>query len=78
MMDEVFYYKFGKIWVDCMILYLMEEESNIIEDWVVECFQMFLFNFVNLEQMKVVYDMFDFDYKWVMEEMVEIFGDDGK
>ncbi len=78
MTDEAFHHKFGKIWADRTIPHLTEEESNTIEDWAAECFQTLLFNLVNPEQMKVVYEMFDLDHKRVMEEMVEILGDEGK
>ncbi len=78
MTDEAFHHKFGKIWADRTIPHLTEEESNIIEDWAAECFQTLLFNLVNPEQMRIVYEKFGLDYKRVMEEMVDILGDEGR
>jgi hypothetical protein len=56
MTDEAFHHKFGKIWADRTIPQLSEDEHNLVEDWAAQCFQTLLFNLVNSEQMKVVYD----------------------
>jgi len=78
MTDEAFHHKFGKIWADRTIPKLTDEELHLIEDWAAQCFQTLLFNLVNPEQMKVVYDDFGLDYQVVMAEMIEVLSDEGR
>ncbi len=76
MTDEAFHHKFGKIWADKTIPKLDEKEKNIIEDWAANCFQILLFNLVNPEQKKIIYEQFGLDWKEVLNELHEIISDD--
>ena len=76
MTDESFHHKFGKIWADKTIPKLDEKEQNIIEDWAANCFQILLFNLVNPEQKKIIYEQFGLDWKEVLNELHEIISDD--
>ena len=76
MTDEAFHHKFGKIWADKTIPKLDEKEQNIIEDWAANCFQILLFNLVNPEQKKIIYEQFGLDWKQVLNELHEIISDD--
>ncbi|HEY1629747.1 MAG TPA: diiron oxygenase [Rhizomicrobium sp.] len=76
MTDEAFHHKFGKIWADRTIPQLSEEEHNLVEDWAAQCFQTLLFNLVNSEQMKVVYDACDIDWQDARKAIMEAFTDD--
>lgn len=76
MTDEAFHHKFGKIWADKTIPDLSEEEHEIVEAWAAECFQTLLFNLINPEQKKVIYEDFGLDWEWCMEVMVEAVTDD--
>ena len=76
MTDEAFHHKFGKIWADKTIPKLDEKEQNIIEDWAANCFQILLFNLVNPEQKKIIYEQFGLDWKEVLNELHEIISDD--
>jgi len=76
MTDEAFHHKFGKIWADRTIPKLSPEEHNLIEDWAAQCFQTLLFNLVNTEQMKVVYDAAGIDWQEARDAILEAFGDD--
>ena len=78
MTDEAFHHKFGKIWADKTIPKLDENEQNIIEDWAANCFQILLFNLVNPEQKKIIYDQFGLDWKQVLGELHEIITDDDR
>jgi len=78
MTDEAFHHKFGKIWADRTIPKLSEEEHNIVEDWAVTCFQTLLFNLVNPEQMKVVYQSLGLDWEDARAAMMEAFTDDDR
>ena len=78
MTDEAFHHKFGKIWADRTIPKLSEEEHNIVEDWAVTCFQTLLFNLVNPEQMKVVYQTIGLDWEDARAAMMEAFTDDDR
>ena len=78
MTDEAFHHKFGKIWADKTIPKLDENEQNIIEDWAANCFQILLFNLVNPEQKKIIYDQFGLDWKQVLDELHEIITDDDR
>ena len=78
MTDEAFHHKFGKIWADKTIPQLDENEQNIIEDWAANCFQILLFNLVNPEQKKIIYDQFGLDWKQVLNELHEIITDDDR
>ncbi|MBJ65580.1 MAG: DUF3066 domain-containing protein [Rhodobiaceae bacterium] len=76
MTDEAFHHKFGKIWADKTIPKLDKKEQNIIEDWAANCFQILLFNLVNPEQKKIIYEQFGLDWKQVLNELHEIISDD--
>ena len=78
MTDEAFHHKFGKIWADRTIPKLSPEEHNIVEDWAAQCFQTLLFNLVNAEQMKVVYDAVGIDWQEARAAIMEAFGDDDR
>ena len=75
MTDEAFHHKFGKIWADRTIPKLTAEEHNLVEDWAAKCFQTLLFNLVNAEQMKVVYDSVGIDWQEARAAIMEAFGD---
>jgi len=76
MTDEAFHHKFGKIWADKTIPKLDENEQNIIEDWAANCFQVLLFNLVNPEQKKVIYEQFGLDWEVVLHELHDIISDE--
>jgi len=76
MTDEAFHHKFGKIWADRTIPKLSREEHEIVEDWAARCFQTLLFNLVNPEQMKPVYDSVGIDWQEAMKAIAESFGDE--
>jgi len=78
MTDEAFHHKFGKIWADKTIPKLDEQEQNIIEDWAANCFQILLFNLVNPEQKKIIYDQFGLNWKQVLDELQDIITDDDR
>jgi hypothetical protein len=78
MTDEAFHHKFGKIWADRTIPKLSPEEHNIVEDWAAQCFQTLLFNLVNAEQMKVVYDSVGIDWQDARAAIMEAFTDDDR
>jgi hypothetical protein len=78
MTDEAFHHKFGKIWADRTIPKLSTEEHNLVEDWAAQCFQTLLFNLVNAEQMKVVYDSVGVDWQEARAAIMEAFGDDDR
>ncbi|HWA30244.1 MAG TPA: ferritin-like domain-containing protein [Rhizomicrobium sp.] len=78
MTDEAFHHKFGKIWADRTIPKLSAEEHNIVEDWAAQCFQTLLFNLVNAEQMKVVYDSVGIDWQDARAAIMEAFTDDDR
>ena len=76
MTDEAAHHKFGKIWADLTIPKLDEEEHEFVENWTAECFQVLLFNLVNAEQKKSIYDEFGLDWEWVRGAVMESFTDD--
>ncbi len=78
MTDEAFHHKFGKIWADRTIPKLSPEEHNIVEDWAAQCFQTLLFNLINPEQMQVVYESIDIDWRDAMAAITEAFGDEDR
>jgi hypothetical protein len=78
MTDEAFHHKFGKIWADRTVPKLTEEEHIIVEDWAARCFQTLLFNLVNPEQMKVVYDSVGINYQDAMAAIQEAFTDEDR
>ena len=78
MTDEAFHHKFGKIWADRTIPKLSTEEHNLVEDWAAQCFQTLLFNLVNAEQMKVVYDSVGIDWQEARAAIMEAFTDDDR
>jgi hypothetical protein len=76
MSDEAFHHKFGKIWADRTIPHLDDEEHKCVELWAAEAFQILLFNHVNAEQKKAIYDEFGLDWQWVRSAVLEAFGDE--
>jgi hypothetical protein len=76
MTDEAFHHKFGRIWADRTIPRLTPDEHNLIEDWAVQCFQTLLFNLINAEQMKAVYESVGIDWQEAREAIFEAFGDE--
>ena len=76
MTDEAFHHKFGKIWAARTIPKLSAEEHAIVEDWAANCFQSLLFNLINPEQMKSVYDMIGVNWEEAQNAILEAFGDD--
>ena len=78
MTDEAFHHKFGKIWADRTIPKLSPEEHNLVEDWAAQCFQTLLFNLVNAEQMKVVYDAVGIDWQEARAAIMEAFTDEDR
>jgi hypothetical protein len=76
MTDEAFHHKFGKIWADRTIPKLTPDEHNLVEDWAAQCFQTLLFNLINAEQMKVVYDSVGIDWQDARDAILEAFTDD--
>jgi hypothetical protein len=78
MTDEAFHHKFGKIWADRTIPKLSPEEHNLVEDWAAQCFQTLLFNLVNAEQMKVVYESVGIDWQDARAAIMEAFTDDDR
>ncbi len=76
MTDEAFHHKFGKIWADKTIPKLDEEEQNVIEDWAANCFQILLFNLVNPEQKKIIYEQFGLNWEQILHEVHEIVTDE--
>jgi hypothetical protein len=75
MTDEAFHHKFGKIWADRTIPKLSEHEHNLVEDWAAQCFQTLLFNLVNPEQMRPVYETLGLDWKEAMASLTDAFSD---
>jgi len=78
MTDEAFHHKFGKIWADRTIPKLSEEEHNLVEDWAAQCFQTLLFNLINAEQMKEVYDAVGIDWQDARAAIMEAFTDEDR
>jgi hypothetical protein len=78
MTDEAFHHKFGKIWADRTIPKLSPDEHNLVEDWAAQCFQTLLFNLVNAEQMKVVYDSCGIDWEDARAAVMEAFTDEDR
>jgi hypothetical protein len=76
MTDEAFHHKFGKIWADRTIPKLSKQEQDIVEDWAASCFQTLLFNLINPEQMKSVYESVGIDWKAAHESLLEAITDD--
>jgi hypothetical protein len=78
MTDEAFHHKFGKIWADRTIPKLSPEEHNLVEDWAAQCFQTLLFNLINAEQMKTVYDSVGIHWEDARAAIMEAFTDDDR
>jgi len=76
MTDEAFHHKFGRIWADRTIPRLTAEEHNFVEDWAAQCFTTLLFNLINAEQMKPVYDSVGIDWQEARDAILEAFGDE--
>jgi len=75
MTDEAFHHKFGKIWAHATIPRLDAAEHHAVEDWALECFQHLLFNLINAEQKRLIYEPFGLDWQWVRSAVMEVFGD---
>jgi hypothetical protein len=75
MTDEAAHHKFGKIWADRTVPRLNEEESEQVELWAAECFQVLLFNLINSEQKQEIYEEFGLDWEWVRSAVLESFTD---
>ncbi|MGH3054067.1 MAG: ferritin-like domain-containing protein, partial [Gaiellaceae bacterium] len=75
MTDEAFHHKFGKIWAHTTMPQLNETERNAVEDWALECFQRLLFNLVNAQQKRLIYEQFGLEWEWVRSAVMEVFGD---
>jgi hypothetical protein len=73
MADEAFHHKFGKIWADRTIPQLDDEEHEHVELWAAEAFKVLLFNLVNSEQKRSIYDEFGLDWQWVRGAVMESF-----
>jgi len=78
MTDEAFHHKFGKIWADRTVPSLSEEEHAQVEMWAAETFQVLLFNLVNAEQKKQIYEPFGLDWQWVRGAVLEAFSDEDR
>jgi len=46
-----------------------------IRDWALQCFQHRLFNLINAEQKRLIYQAFGLDWQWVRGVVMEVFGD---
>ena len=75
MTDEAFHHRFGKIWAHTTIPQLGEAERTAVEDWALECFNRLLFNLINAEQKRLIYEPFGLDWQWVRGAVMEVFGD---
>ena len=75
MTDEAFHHKFGKIWAHTTMPQLDETERNAVEDWALECFNRLLFNLVNAQQKRLIYQQFGLEWEWVRSAIMEVFGD---
>ena len=75
MTDEAFHHRFGRIWAQKTMPKLSQEEHNKVEDWASQVFQMLLFNLVNPEQKKVIYQQFGLEWEWVRDAVAEAFTD---
>lgn len=78
MTDEAFHHKFGKIWADRTVPKLTEDEHEKVEAWAAEVFQNLLFNLVNSEQKKEIYQEFGLDWQWVRSAVIEAFNDNDR
>jgi len=78
MTDEAFHHKFGKIWASATMPNIDEEEHNLIEDWAAHCFQVLLFNLVNPEQKRLIYQNVGLDWRDVQKEYLVAFTDDDR
>jgi hypothetical protein len=78
MTDEAAHHKFGKIWAERTIPQLNEEESECVEMWAADCFQVLLFNLINSEQKQEIYTEFDLDWEWVRGAVLESFTDEDR
>ncbi|MDE2183173.1 MAG: ferritin-like domain-containing protein [Alphaproteobacteria bacterium] len=76
MTDEAFHHKFGKIWASRTIPLLSAEEHALVEDWAANCFQTLLFNLINPEQQKSVYEAIGVDWQEAQSAILAAFGDD--
>lgn len=73
MTDEAFHHKFGKIWADKTVPKLSEQEHEQVEQWAADTFQVLLFNLVNSEQKKAIYEPFGLEWEWVRGSVLEAF-----
>jgi hypothetical protein len=78
MSDEAFHHRFGRLWAAKTIKHLSDEEHKKVEDWAAQCFQTLLFNLVNAEQMKVVYESVGIDWQDARAAIMEAFTDNDR
>ncbi len=78
MTDEAAHHKFGKIWAERTVPKLNDEESECVEMWAADCFQVLLFNLVNSEQKQEIYGEFGLDWQWVRGAVLESFTDEDR
>jgi hypothetical protein len=76
MTDEAFHHKFGKIWADRTIPKLSKQEQELVEDWAASCFQTLLFNLINPEQMKSVYEGVGINWQDAQQSLIEAISDE--
>ncbi len=78
MSDEAFHHAFGKIWADRTIPKLSEAERDRVEDWAADCFEVSLFNLVNVRQKQAIYGQFGLDWEWVRAAVREVYDDESR
>jgi hypothetical protein len=78
MSDEAFHHRFGRIWAQKTIRHLTPEEHRKVEDWTAQVFQVLLFNLINAEQKKPVYEKYGIDWQWARDALKEAFTDDDR
>jgi hypothetical protein len=78
MSDEAFHHRFGRIWAQKTIRHLTKEEHRKVEDWTAQVFQVLLFNLINAEQKKAVYERYGIDWQWARDALKEAFTDDDR
>ena len=76
MTDEACHHNFGKIWADRTIPKLSKQEQELVEDWAASCFQTLLFNLINPEQMKNVYEGVGINWQDAQQSLIEAISDE--
>jgi hypothetical protein len=76
MTDEAFHHKFGKIWADRTIPKLSKQEQEVVEDWAASCFQTLLFNLINPQQMRPVYELVGINPDEAQQSLMEAITDE--